>query len=105
MDSPAAIYKNRFIELDQKWNKLSAKDSLDEGEFNTLHQETLELILDVSNLFVIAESCLIVLLTVPTGRQIKRHRRRTESTVHENALHNEIREPGSDGGHRERGGC
>lgn len=98
MNTPAAIYKNRFIKLDQKWNQLSAMastDSLDGMEFNKLLQETLELLLDVSVLFRFAKSCLIVLLTVPTGRQTKHHRRRAEGAVHKNAQHNEIREPGS----------
>lgn len=98
MNTPAAIYKNRFIQLDQKWNQLSAMDStdsLDEGKFNKLLEETLELLLDVSNLFRLAKSCLIILLTVPIGRQTKHHRRRAEGAVHKNARHNEIREPGS----------
>lgn len=52
MYSPRTIFNNRFVNLDRKWNLLSqqsSQDELDVAEFNKLYQQTLEIILDVSD--------------------------------------------------------
>lgn len=44
-----AIFNESFEKLNSRWNQLDSTEDIDVAEFNSLYQETLQMVLDVSN--------------------------------------------------------